>query len=218
MSYADATIIVPVRDEPAVGAVVRDIFKTVPGCKVIVIYKGSVDGLPKHRRLIVMEQRDSGKGKAMVEAARHVTTPIMCFVDGDETYDTKDLIKVIEQVRQGADLALGARVRLGRGAMTAKIRFGNGVLTFLANLFFGLRLKDSQTGLRAIRKQAFDKLHLRETHFGIEEEMNIMSRKRHLVIREVPISYYARKGTVAQHSKNVGGFKLLGVIFKLLFR
>ncbi len=125
---------------------------------------------------------------------------------------------MIEQVRQGADLALGARVRLGRGAMTAKIRFGNGVLTFLANLFFGLRLKDSQTGLRAIRKQAFDKLHLRETHFGIEEEMNIMSRKRHLVIREVPISYYARKGTVAQHSKNVGGFKLLGVIFKLLFR
>ena len=218
MPYGDATIIVPVRDEPAVGAVVGDIFRKVPGCKIIVIYKGSVGGLPKHNGLKVIEQRDSGKGRAMVEASRHVTTPIMCFIDGDGTYDTKDLTKVIEQVRHGADLALGARLRLGKGAMTAKIKFGNGVLTILANLFFGLRLKDSQTGLRAIKKQAFDKLHLQEIHFGIEEEMNIMSKKGHLVIKEVPISYYARKGTVAQHSKNVGGLRLLGVIFKLLFR
>ena len=218
MSFSDTTVIVPVRDEPAVGNVVDDVFDTLHGCKVLVIYKGTVGRIGRRGNLRIIKQNDSGKGRAMVEAARHVTTPIMCFIDGDETYDTKDLIKVIDQVRRGADLALGARVHLGKGAMTAKIKFGNGVLTFFGNLFFGLRLRDSQTGLRAIKKRSFDRLHLQEIHFGIEEEMNIMAKKMKMEIKEVPIKYSARKGTVAQHSKNVGGFKLLVVIFKLLFR
>lgn len=219
MQYEDTTVVIPVRDEPKVWDVVEEVFKKLPGCKVIVIYKGSLGNADRSRAgLRIIEQLSTGKGMAMIESSKQVDTRIMCFIDGDGTYDANDLAKAIGLVREGADLALGARLNLGKGAMPAKIRFGNWVLTFAANVLFRMRISDSQTGLRAIKKSVFEELDLHEPYFGIEEEMNIKAKKNRFAVKETPISYYPRKDSVAQHSKNIGGFRLLGVIFKLRFR
>lgn len=217
MDFSDTTVVIAVKDEPGVGSVVKSVFSTLKNCKVLVIYKGKLPVAPRSN-LKILKQADSGKGRAIIEAIRHVATPIACFIDGDETYDAKDLVKVINLVRGGADLALGDRVsHLQREAMPRGIQFGNWALTFTANLFYGMHLRDSQTGLRAIKTKVIRSLNLSQPYFGIEEEINIMTRKRGYVIKETPIRYYERVG-VAKHSKAFGGFKLLAVIFRLLFR
>ncbi len=221
MDYSDTTVIVPVKDEPAVAEVVRDVSRALRNCRIIVVYKGEVR-LPKSeaaaKNMMLVRQRGSGKGNACIQVSKFVRTKIMCLIDGDATYDANDLKKVVARVRDGADLALGDRLeRLDRKAMPAFVELGNKIITDAANLLYRMHVRDSQTGLRAIRKRVFDTLMLKEQHFGIESEMNIKARKRGFRIEEVPISYYMRIGSSSKQMKLMDGIKLFLLNFKFLF-
>ena len=155
-----------------------------------------------------MQQHDSGKGRAVREALKLVGTEIVCLIDGDATYSVEDLKKVIALVRDGADMAIGNRFdHLDRKTMPLFIEIGNKVITETANILYGMSLRDSQTGLRAIRMSALSKLALREPGFGIESELNIKSRKAGLKIAETPIGYSVRVGESKQ-MKLLDGVKL----------
>jgi dolichol-phosphate hexosyltransferase len=219
MDYSDTTVMVPVKDEPAVGTVVKKTLDSLPNCKVVVIYKGYEDGLKldvKNKNLKVIKQTGSGKGVAVVQAAKQIHTDIMCLIDGDATYEVNDLKRVIKLVRDGADMAIGNRLHdMDREAMPAFIEVGNKVITVTADILYGMKLKDSQTGLRAIRKKAFDTLDLHEKYFGIETEMDVKMHKKGYKVVEIPISYYKRIGESKQ-MKLLDGVKLLLLNFKFL--
>lgn len=218
MDYSDTTVVIPIKDEPAVGKVARDVSDALPGCRIIVIYKGGpAPRLESVRNAAVVRQRGNGKGNACLQAAKLIGTDIMCFIDGDATYEAKDLRKVVAMVRDGADLALGNRLDgLDRRAMPAFIEFGNRVISGVANLLYFMRVEDTQTGLRALRKGVFDALGLGEQYFGIESEMTIKARKRGLKIAETPIKYYSRVGSSKQ-MKLIDGVRLLLLDFKFIF-
>ncbi len=208
MDYGDTTVVIPVKDEPATEKVTRGVLKALPGCKVIVIYKGALAMKFTHRNLRIIKQKESGKGRGMVQAVKSVNTGIVCFVDGDDTYDARDLKKVVALVREGYDMVMGDRMsNIHNETMPLYVQFGNNVLTATENILFGLRLKDSQTGLRAMRTVCFRQLHLREPHFGIESEMNVKAKKSNFKMTEIPAKYYVRTGT-AKHVKLSGGFRL----------
>jgi hypothetical protein len=76
-------------------------------------------------------------------------------------------------------------------------------------------LKDSQTGLRAIRTGAVKKMVLKEPGFGIESELNIKFRKAGFKVGETPIRYFIRVGESKQ-MKLIDGVKLLLLDFKFL--
>src|SRR5271157_1724307 len=179
MDYADTTVIVPVKNEPAVAKVVKDVADSLHDCKIIVIYKGEIE-IPKEtaNNLTLVKQQGTGKGNACIQVAKLVNTDIMCFIDGDATYDANDLKKVVALIRSGAGLALGNRLKwLDRKTMPAFVEFGNKVITGTANLLYRMHVEDTQTGLRAIRKATFDALELKEQNFGIESEMTIKAKK-----------------------------------------
>ncbi len=217
--YSDAAIIIPVKNEPryAIDYVVEDILKNLPGASIIVIYKGHVEIGKKYlKRITLVKQKSDGKGAACYEASKYADRDIMCFIDGDKTYHAKDLRKLINEVRNGTDLAIGNRMRNLKGSiMPFYIRFGNKILTLTLNLLYGTNVKDSQTGLRAIRKSAFDLLNMSERYFGFEEEMLIKAKRKNLRISELPISYSAREG-ISKQFKPIDGLKLLGILFKHL--
>ncbi len=216
MDYSDTTVVIAVKDEPAVESVVKEVFKALPGCCIIVIYKGSIHIKHKNAKLKVIKQTGSGKGVALAQVGKHIDTDITAFIDGDGTYDVRALRKVVQLVRSGAGMAIGNRFgKLGKDSMAGYIQLGNHVLTITGNLLYGMKLRDSQTGLRAIKSSIFKTLNLTEPHFGVETEMNIKVRKRGYNIEEIPINYYERVGET-KHFKLVGGFKLFLVNFKFL--
>ncbi len=210
---------IPVKDEPAVGAVARETLKSLPNCKVFIIYKGYNDKFDlgfKHKDITILKQKGSGKGVAVVQAAKQIHTRIMCLIDGDATYEVNDLKKLVKLVRDGAGMAIGDRLSgIDTEAMPPFIQVGNKVITITANVLYGLPLKDSQTGIRAIRKSAFDSLVLKEEFFGIETEMNVKMHKKGFKIVEIPTKYYKRVGESKQ-MKLIDGVKLLFIDFKFL--
>ena len=219
MDYSDTTVIIPVKDEPAVGKVTKEVLSALNNCKVLVIYKGGRDSLNikfKDKRLSIMQQKGSGKGVAVVQAVKTVGTDIICFIDGDATYDARDLKKAIKLVREGADMAIGNRLKdMDRKAMPFYIEFGNRIITETANLLYNMHIYDSQTGLRAMRRHVFNSLNLKEEYFGIETEMNVRCKKAGYQIAEAPIKYYERIGSSKQ-MKLLDGIKLLLLDFKFL--
>lgn len=216
MDYSDTTVMIPVKDEPAVTTVARSVLKNLPGCKVFVIYKGEKPKLFKSRNLAVMKQAGSGKGFAVIQAAKAIHTKIMCLIDGDATYEVNDLKKLIKLVREGADMAIGNRLqKIDREAMPDFIVFGNTVITVVADLLYGMRIQDSQTGIRAIKKSVFDSIKFQEQYFGIETEMDVKMHKKGFKIVEIPTKYYKRIGESKQ-MKLIDGLKLLAIDFKFL--
>lgn len=218
MNYKDTTVIIPVKNEPAVASVINDVIKSLPGCSVIVIYKGNINKLPRRRNLITIRQNGVGKGNACVQAAEHADGKILCLIDGDSTYSASDLKPLIQEVRKGAMLAIGNRfAHMEKNAMPPYVRFGNKLLTFTLNLLYGTRIYDSQSGIRAILKSAFNEAGITEQGFGIEEEMLIKVKRMGGKISEVPATYRKRVGESKQ-LKPLDGLKLELILFKLLFR
>ena len=217
MDYADTTVIIPVKDEPATGKVAAEVLRALPGASVIVIYKGSLNMRSRPKNVRIIRQPDSGKGNAVRRAAREVKTELMCLIDGDSTYSALDLKRLVLLVRNGADMAVGNRLdNMDPGAMPVYIVLGNRVLSITANLLYGTNIKDSQTGLRVIRKKVFDSLRVCEPGFGIEEEINIKAGKANCKIVEAPIMYRKRTGESKQ-MKLPDGIRLLLINFKFLF-
>lgn len=74
--------------------------------------------------------------------------------DSDDTYDFSELPRFVELLRQGrADFVIGSRLRgtVKTGAMPFLHRYvGTPVLTGLLNLFFGVRVSDTQSGMRGL--------------------------------------------------------------------
>jgi glycosyltransferase involved in cell wall biosynthesis len=220
MDYSDTTVMIPVKDEPAVEIVAKKALEMLPNCKIVIIYKGYGEGLKlklKSSNITVIKQKDSGKGFAVIQAAKTIHTDIMCIIDGDATYEVADLKKLVKLVRDGtADMAIGNRLdHVKKDAMPTFIRVGNRVITIVADLLYGMHIIDSQTGIRAINKNAFDSIKFHEKYFGIETEMDVKFHKKGFKIVEIPTKYYKRIGESKQ-MKLIDGIKLLLLDFKFL--
>ncbi|MDI6897768.1 glycosyltransferase [Methanocella conradii] len=196
------SVIIPTMNEPAIGRVVDDARKALKhfDAEVIVVDKSTDDTARRAKKAgaIVVGQELSGYGDAYMTGFSLIApdTDVVVMMDGDNTYDAYEIPMLIDPIIKGyADLCLGNRfARMEPGAMNARNRLGNKVITSTLNVLYGLRLKDSQTGFRAIKKTALDTLELVDNGMPFASEMIIDARKKSLRIVEVPVTYRQRIG------------------------
>jgi glycosyltransferase involved in cell wall biosynthesis len=160
--------------------------------EIIVADNGSTDASPTiakalGARLVIAEQR--GYGAALQAGIAAARGRYIVMGDADDSYDFSVIGPFIEKLRQGSDLVMGNRFRGGidKGAMRWTHRFiGNPVLTAIGRFFFGIRIGDFHCGLRAFRKDAYERMGLRTTGMEFASEMVIKAGLKHLRIEEVP--------------------------------
>jgi glycosyltransferase involved in cell wall biosynthesis len=118
------------------------------------------------------------------------------MADADLTYDFGEIPRFVAALEEGADMAIGDRMdNIQPGAMPWLHRYiGNPVLTGLLNLFFSTGIKDAHCGMRALRRDALERLDLRTTGMEFASEMVIRAAKENLQIAEFPIEYHPRGG------------------------
>ncbi len=195
-------VIIPTMNEPAVSKVIDDARKALKhfDAEVIVVDKSADETARRAKRAgaIVVRQEQSGYGDAYMVGFDMLSpnTDVVVMMDGDNTYDAYEIPVLLDPIINGrADICLGNRfARMEQGAMNARNRLGNRLITLVINLLYNLRLKDSQTGFRAIRKTALDALEMTSEGMPFASEMLIDARKKSLHIVEVPITYRQRIG------------------------
>lgn len=204
----EVSVVLPCLDEEStVGAVVAEAFAGLDAAgvagEVIVVDNGSSDrssalAAAAGARVVAEPRRGYGSAYlAGLDAARGAT---IVLADADGTYPLGDLSRLLERVRDGADVVLGSRFNdeMEQGAMPFLNRWvGNPLLTGTLNLLFGARVSDAHCGLRAVRRSALTELDLQTTGMEFASEMVFKAAKRGLRIDEVPIAYRIRGG----HSK-----------------
>jgi hypothetical protein len=110
--------------------------------------------------------------------------------DADDSYDVSDLYPVVERLRAGDEVVMGNRFRGGirPGAMPWLHRYiGNPILTGILNLFFQSPIRDAHCGLRAFRKDAYERLNLNAPGMEFASEMVVRACLHGQKISEVPI-------------------------------
>lgn len=152
----------------------------------------------------VISPGDKGYGIACLEGMKFARGDIIILADADDTYDFFEIPKFMEPLMKGdADLVIGTRLRgvIMKNAMPWLHRYiGNPVLTGCLNWIFKTGITDAHCGMRAITRDAFEKLDLKAAGMEFASEMLIEAATKKLRIREVPISYYPRQAPSKLHT------------------
>lgn len=160
--------------------------------EIVIADNGSTDGsqaLATELGARVVPVADRGYGAALIGGCRAAAGRYVVMGDCDGSYDFTESVAMVAQLELGHDLCLGNRFKGGiaAGAMPWKNRYiGNPALTGILNLFFRSGIGDAHCGLRAIRKQAFDRLNLSGNGMEFASEMVIKAALLKLDVVEVP--------------------------------
>jgi glycosyltransferase involved in cell wall biosynthesis len=204
------SVILPALDEElTIGDCIKKIQKVFSDTIIdgeILVADTSTDRTAEIARSLgatVIRPEKKGYGNAYLAAFEHARGQYIVLGDADDTYDFLEIPKLLLPLKNGADFVIGSRFRgtIYPGSMTALHRYiGNPVLTWMVNWIFHTRFSDTHSGLRAITKEALDRLDLKTGGMEFASEMLIMASKENLRIEEVPINYYPRKAPSKLHS------------------
>ena len=193
----ELSVVMPCLNESAtLGACIKQAQETLKrqGIRgeVVIADNGSTDGSQKiaadlGARVVAVEKR--GYGAALQGGIAASRGEFVLMGDADESYDFTQLGAFVSKLREGYDLVMGNRFRGGilPGAMPASHRYlGNPVLTAIGRLFFKSSIGDFHCGLRAFRKDAIERLHLRTMGMEFASEMVVKSTLFGLRMAEIP--------------------------------
>jgi hypothetical protein len=111
------------------------------------------------------------------------------MADADDSYDFAHIPRFLEELRAGSDLVMGNRFRGGIAddAMPFLHRYlGNPVLTGIGNLFFASSCGDFHCGMRAFRKDSFQRMGIRSTGMEFASEMVVKASLLRMKVTEIP--------------------------------
>jgi glycosyltransferase involved in cell wall biosynthesis len=201
----ELSVILPcLNEEASVGKVVDEAWTAIERSglrgEVIVVDNGSTDrsaAIAEEHGARVVQEPMRGYGSAYLRGLDEASGQFLVMADADGTYPVAELQPFLERLRNGDDLVLGSRLKgkIHAGAMPWVHRWiGNPVLTWILNVFFGVKVSDAHCGFRAIRRDALPVLQLQATGMEFASEMILKASKRNLRISDVPIEYFPRTG------------------------
>lgn len=144
-----------------------------------------------------------GKGAALttgIEAARMLGATRVVTMDSDGQHDPDDIPAMIKALDDGADVALGSRLRDPRGMPFIKIVF-NKISNFLTWLAYGLWVNDSLSGFRAYSDNALKLIKAHGDRYQYDTEIIREIKRNKLVFKEVPIHVRYTKHSMTKKDK-----------------
>ncbi|PXW78175.1 glycosyltransferase involved in cell wall biosynthesis [Blastomonas natatoria] len=160
--------------------------------EIVIADNGSTDGsqaLASELGARVVPVTERGYGAALIGGCSAASGRYILMGDCDGSYNFLEGIAMVAQLDAGYDLCMGNRFKGGitPGAMPWKNRYiGNPGLSGVLNLLFRSGIGDAHCGLRAIRKEAFERLRLSGSGMEFASEMVIKAALLRLRVTEVP--------------------------------
>ncbi len=195
-----SVIIAALNEEEAIANVVASVPRDIAN-EIIVVDNGSTDRTAEvaaaaGARVVAESQR--GYGRAFRAGLRAISPDckIVVFLDGDGSDYPEMMNQLVEPIIEGAhDFVVSSRTRgrHERGSMNWHQVFAGYMVGFFLRLLYGVRSTDMGP-FRAIRRDALERLNMREETYGWPLEMQMRAARAHLRTLEVPVDYRRRAG------------------------
>ena len=197
------SVIVPVYNEERTIAEILRRVRAVPISKQIVVVDDySTDGTRQQLAeedahddtLVVLHERNLGKGGAVRTGLAHVSGDIVLIQDADLEYDPRDYHVLLRPILEGrAKAVYGSRFLGEHKAMYFWHALGNKFLTLVTNVLFDPPLTDMETCYKVFTADIAGSLDIQQMRWGIDPEITAKILRQGNRIYEVPISYNGRE-------------------------
>lgn len=166
------------------------------GTRALVVDNGSTDGSPDLARslgAVVVPAAQRGYGAACHAGLSAATSEYVAFVDCDGSFDLGVVPQLAAPVIAGsADLAVGRRRPVGRGAWPAHARVANTALSWRLRRL-GLPVHDVGA-VRVGRREALLGLDQQDRRSGYPLETMVLAAKAGWRVVETDVDYHPRTG------------------------
>jgi len=190
MMEEDVYIVIAAYNESKKIADVID--RTKKFCKnIIVVDDGSRDktyDIAKSKGVIALRHIiNLGKGAAVktgCNLAVEKGAKFVILIDGDGQHEPEEVPKFLKALEH-SDIVFGYR-RFSK-KMPIVFRFGNTFINLMTRILYGIKLKDTQCGYRALRADAYKKVRWNASDYAMESEMIANAGKHNLKYDEIEI-------------------------------
>jgi glycosyltransferase involved in cell wall biosynthesis len=215
------SVVIPTLNEAGnIEEAIATIHKDLAYPKEIIVVDGnSTDGtieIVKDTNLcrLIIEPR-RGYGLALMTGMKKAKGNIIIMVDGDGTYEFRHMNRMIERMlEKDADMVLATRMYDPNKAMGLMNFIGNKVITFFYDFVFSQFLSDTQSGFRAISREAINNVKLKEGDMAYATEMLIQFAKAGYSMVEVPTTYKSRKYGKPKLRRFKSGIEIFSTMFR----
>jgi glycosyltransferase involved in cell wall biosynthesis len=211
------SVIIPAlnEEEPIVG-VVREVAATNVPVEIIVADNDSTDRTAQRAReagaRVVKAPRGYGRACAAGVAALRPECDIVVFLDGDGSDSPEFITQLVGPIAAGThDFVIGSRTRGQReaGSMNFQQVLSGRIAGAVLRWLYGVRYTD-MCPFRAIRRDALERLGMREQTYGWNLEMQMKAARARLRILEIPVNHRRRAGGESKVSGTLRGTFVAG--------
>jgi glycosyltransferase involved in cell wall biosynthesis len=214
---AVSVIIPALNEEEPISDVVREVAATKISAHTIVVDNGSTDRTAERARKAgakVVAEPTQGYGRACMAGIRALSPEcdVVVFLDGDGSDCPEFMNQLVGPIAVGThDFVIGSRTRGHRepGSMNFQQILAGRIAGMVMRLLYGVRYTD-MCPFRAIRRDALEKLCMREQTYGWNLEMQMKAGRAGLRILEIPVNHRRRAGGESKVSGTLRGTFIAG--------
>jgi glycosyltransferase involved in cell wall biosynthesis len=198
--------------------------------RIVVVNDGSVaqckkyfDQVGKIGAYVINHKVNKGKGRALKTAFEYCIKDDECIgvitVDGDGQHLIKDIYACAQAMVNEDRVIIGTR-NFDSQEVPFRSRFGNSLTRFVFRVLCGIRISDTQTGLRAIPKRYLRQMaSYQGERYEYETNMLLMMKKDNIKWSEVIISTVYLQDNESSHFNPIkDSWKIYKIIFKHWFK
>jgi glycosyltransferase involved in cell wall biosynthesis len=186
--------IVPVYNaEPTLANVIKGVRRSLPGALVIGVDDGSTDGSRKLLRTVADEtiefDKNQGKGAALragFAKALEMGAAAVLTIDSDGQHDPAFAPAIVGALDR-ADIVIGTRDLSGAHVPKHR-RIANMISSAATRAVSGGKVRDSQSGYRAMKAEVLRKVHAIGDRYEFETDFIIRAARAGFTTVNVPIS------------------------------
>jgi len=172
---------------------------------------------------LLLHEVNRGKGAALKTAFAFFSESRpdgvgVVTADADGQHMPKDIMAIAEKMAESKKIIIGAR-DFSDPNVPARSKFGNRTTSAVFRLFFGMKISDTQTGLRAFPRETLDIISTADgDRFEYETNMLMLINRKGLEFEEIRISTVYIEENKSSHFRVIrDSIRIYSLIIKYIF-
>ena len=213
-------------EEKTIAKVMEDLMEM--GFEVVVVDDGSKDNTYNIASKIIQKNNhgfickhllNRGLGAALrtgIEASLMEDSDVIVTFDADGQHDPHDILNVSKPIiNDDADVVVGKR---NFREMPLSKKFGNQIMNIITLIFYGIKVNDSQSGLRAFNRKAAEIIMINARDYGVSSEIVGEVKRHNLRLKEVMIKTIYTEYSMTKGTNLSEGLKILTKLIMNIFK